>query len=215
MEKRKAAWTEEQVMRTLEALQKNGMPAIYVVTKAEAVEKVAAMLREGEVISCGGSVTLVESGVRDLMKSGKYRFLDREQIPAEEVYQKTFAADVFLTSANAITEKGEIYQVDGNGNRVAAMIYGPKRVIVVAGCNKLVPDVPAAVERVKCVAAPLNAKRLHTGTPCEELGHCCAEGKDMTAGCRSERRMCCQYVVTGYQRTPRIRVILVGETLGY
>lgn len=215
MEKRKAAWTEEQVMRTLEELQKNGMPAIYVATKAEAVEKVAAMLREGEVISCGGSVTLVESGVRDLMKSGKYRFLDREQIPAEGVYQKTFAADVFLTSANAITEKGEIYQVDGNGNRVAAMIYGPKRVIVVAGCNKLVPDVPAAVERVKCVAAPLNAKRLHTGTPCEELGHCCAEGKDMTAGCRSERRMCCQYVVTGYQRTPRIRVILVGETLGY
>ena len=118
-------------------------------------------------------------------------------------------------SANAITEDGELYNVDGNGNRVAALIYGPKRVIVVAGVNKLVRDLDEAISRVKCMAAPANGVRLQTHTPCSRMGRCSgAEGR-MTAGCASERRMCCQYVVTGYQREDRIRVVLVGEELGY
>ena len=160
-------------------------------------------------------MTLAECGVRDLLKSGEYNFLDRETADAQEVYRKTFSADAFLMSANAITEDGELYNVDGNGNRVAALIYGPKRVIVVAGVNKLVRDLDEAISRVKCMAAPANGVRLQTHTPCSRMGRCSGADGRMTAGCASERRMCCQYVVTGYQREDRIRVVLVGEELGY
>lgn len=206
---------EAQVERTMKALAKNQMPAVYAPTKAAAVKAVEAMLQEGETISCGGSVTLAESGIRDLMKSGRYQFIDREEMDPREAYLKTFDADVFLTSANAITEDGELYNVDGNGNRVAALIYGPQRVIVVAGVNKIVRNLQEAISRVKYVAAPANGVRLGTNTPCSHTGRCAQCDGGMTAGCASEKRMCCQYVVTGYQRTDRIRVVLVGEELGY
>ena len=206
---------EAQVERTMKALAKNQMPAVYAPTKAAAVKAVEAMLQEGETISCGGSVTLAESGIRDLMKSGRYQFIDREEMDPREAYLKTFDADVFLTSANAITEDGELYNVDGNGNRVAALIFGPRRVIVVAGVNKIVKDLDQAIARVKTLAAPANGVRLGTGTPCSRLGCCAACDGRMTSGCASEKRMCCHYVVTGYQRTDRIRVVLVGEDLGY
>ena len=204
-----------QVERTLKALAKNRIPAMYVANREEAVKAVKEMLHPGEVVSCGGSMTLAETGVRDLLKNGEYEFLDRESMDPQEAYRKTFSADVFLTSSNAITEEGELYNVDGNGNRVAALIFGPKRVIVVAGVNKIVRDLEEAVLRVKCMAAPANGVRLETHTPCSRIGRCAAWDGSMTAGCASEKRMCCQYVVTGYQRTDRIRVILVGEELGY
>ena len=141
-----------------------------------------------------------------------------EQLPTlvlEDPSASNMASDVFLTSANAITEEGELYNVDGNGNRVAALIYGPQRVIVVAGVNKIVRNLQEAISRVKYVAAPANGVRLGTNTPCSHTGRCAQCEGGMTAGCASEKRMCCQYVVTGYQRTDRIRVVLVGEELGY
>ena len=206
---------QARVERTLKALAKNRIPAVFVPTCQEAVQAVKELLSPGDVVSCGGSMTLEECGVRDLLKSGEYEFLDREAMDPQEAYRRTFSADVFLMSANAITEGGELYNVDGNGNRVAALIYGPKRVIVVAGVNKLVRDLDEAISRVKCMAAPANGVRLQTHTPCSRMGRCSgAEGR-MTAGCASERRMCCQYVVTGYQREDRIRVVLVGAELGY
>ena len=195
---------QAQVERTLKALAKNRIPAVYVPSRKDAVEAVKQMLHPGDVVSCGGSMTLVETGVRDLLKSGDYEFLDRETMDQQEAYRRTFSADVFLTSSNAITEEGELYNVDGNGNRVAALIFGPKRVIV-----------DEAILRVKCMAAPANGVRLETRTPCSRIGRCAACDGSMTAGCASEKRMCCQYVVTGYQRTDRIRVVLVGEELGY
>ena len=200
MDQNVKAIREAQVERTLKALAKNRIPAVFVATKEEAVEAVRGMLKPGDVVSCGGSMTLAESGVRDLLKSGEYEFLDREAMDPQEAYRRTFSADVFLMSANAITEDGELYNVDGNGNRVAALIYGPKRVIVVAGVNKLVRDLDEAVSRVKCMAAPANGVRLQTHTPCSRMGRCSGADGRMTAGCASERRMCCQYVVTGYQR---------------
>lgn len=206
---------QAQVERTLKALAKNRIPAVYVPSREEAVKTVKGMLKPGDVVSCGGSMTLVETGIRDLLKSGDYQFLDRETMDQQEAYRKTFSADVFLMSANAITEEGELYNVDGNGNRVAALIFGPKRVIVVAGVNKLVRNLDEAITRVKCVAAPANGVRLETRTPCSRMGQCAVWDGPMTAGCASEKRMCCQYVVTGYQRTDRIRVVLVGEELGY
>ena len=220
MDQNKEFVCQARVERTLKALAKNRIPAVYVPNREEAVKTVESMLRPGDVVTCGGSMTLAESGVRDLLKSGDYQFLDREIMDPEEVYRRTFSADVFLMSANAITEEGQLYNVDGNGNRVAALIYGPKRVIVVAGINKLVPNLEAAIARVKCMAAPANGVRLETRTPCSRLGRCasCQGGEtvnSMTEGCASEKRMCCQYVVTGYQRTDRIRVVLVGEELGY
>lgn len=215
MDSNKLFVTEERIRRTMEALKKNRIQAVYAPTCMEAVREVEALMKEGDTISCGGSVTLAESGVRELMKSGRYNFLDRENMPPQEAYLKTFSADVFLTSANAITENGELYNVDGNGNRVAALIYGPKRVIVVAGCNKIVSDLEEAIARVKSMAAPANGKRLDTHTPCALTGRCAACDGGMTAGCSSENRMCCQYVVTGYQRSDRIKVVLVGEDIGY
>lgn len=215
MESNKQFVLEAKVERTMKALAKNRMPAVYAPTKEAAVKAVQALLKDGDVISCGGSVTLAESGVRSLMQSGAYEFIDREKIPPEEAYLRTFSADVFLTSANAITEDGELYNVDGNGNRVAALIYGPKKVIVVAGINKIVRDLDEAVLRVKTMAAPANGVRLETRTPCSRMGRCTACDGRMTSGCASDRRMCCQYVVTGYQRADRIRVVLVGEELGY
>ncbi len=206
---------QAQVERTMKALAKNRIPNVFVPTRQDAVKAVEQLLSPGDVVTCGGSMTLRETGVWDLMKNGPYEFLDRETMPQEEVYRKTFSADVFLTSANAITEHGELYNVDGNGNRVAALIFGPKRVIVVAGINKIVRNLDQAILRVKTMAAPANGVRLETRTPCSRIGQCAACEGGMTDGCASERRMCCQYVVTGYQRTDRIRVVLVGESLGY
>lgn len=206
---------EAQVQRTLKALAKNRIPGMYVPTKEDAVKAVKEMLQPGDVVSCGGSMTLVETGVKDLLKSGEYQFLDRDTMDPQEAYRQTFSADVFLTSSNAITEEGELYNVDGNGNRVAALIFGPKRVIVVAGVNKIVRNLDEAIQRVKYLAAPANGVRLETHTPCSRMGRCAVCDGSMTGGCASDKRMCCQYVVTGYQRTDRIRVVLVGEELGY
>lgn len=215
MDQNKGFVWQARVERTLKALAKNRIPAVYVPNREEAVKTVESMLRPGDVVTCGGSMTLAETGVMDLLKSGAYEFLDRTVMDPQEVYRRTFSADVFLTSANAITEEGELYNVDGNGNRVAALIYGPQRVIVVAGVNKIVRNLQEAISRVKYVAAPANGVRLGTNTPCSHTGRCAKCEGGMTAGCASEKRMCCQYVVTGYQRTDRIRVVLVGEELGY
>ncbi len=213
---------KKRLEKTAEALRRNNMEAYVTENSAEAVEKVRELLHKGDSISCGGTVTLEECGVKELMRSGDYDFIDRSkaQTPeeAEEVYRRTFCCDTFLTSANAVTECGEIYNVDGNSNRVAAIAYGPKNVIFVVGYNKIVPTIADAVTRVKKVCAPANGARLGTGTPCEKTGECisCKTGGDVAKGCLSERRMCCNYLVSAYQRHKnRFKVILVAEELGY
>lgn len=215
---------EERIARTMEALRSNRMEAYYVRTKEEAAGQVSALLREGDVIAAGGSVTLQETGIKDMLRRGPYRFLDRDRegltrSEVEDIYRAAFGADAYLCSANAITERGELYNVDGNSNRVAAILYGPKSVIVVAGCNKIVPDLAAAVRRVKAKAAPENCTRLSCETFCRKTGECVSlrqESSEMPEGCRSEARICCNYVVSAYQRQQgRIKVVLVGEPLGY
>ena len=208
----------------MEALRANRLEAYYVETKEEAAGQAAALLREGDVIAAGGSMTLGETGIREMLRRGPYRFLDRDRAglsreQVEEIYREAFRADAYLCSANAVTERGELYNVDGNSNRVAAILYGPKSVIVVAGCNKIVPDLAAAVHRVKTQAAPKNCARLSCATFCREAGECVSlrqDSPEMPEGCRSEARICCNYVVSAYQRQQgRIKVILVGEPLGY
>lgn len=211
MDKNLRAVLETRVDRAIKALERNNMPARFVPDSKAAVRAVEDLLHEGDTVACGGSVSLLESGVKELMQSGRYHFIDREKDDPLEA----FRADAFLMSSNAITENGELYNVDGFGNRVAALIYGPKQVIVVAGVNKLVRDLDEAVLRVKTVAAPANGMRIGARTPCALTGECSACNGGVTAGCSAEKRMCCHYVVTGFQRRERIRVILVGENLGY
>ena len=205
--------------RTVKALRENRMDACWVRTKADALAKVKELLPKGAVVSNGGSMTLSECGIMDLLRSGDYEFLDRAAVPQEELpklFRKVFSADAYLMSSNAVTEQGELYNVDGNGNRVSALIFGPESVIVVAGANKIVPDTPSAVQRVKRLAAPVNAMRLHQDTRCAKCGTCAGVRGDLAAGCKAEQRICCSYVVSGYQRFPnRIKVILVAENLGY
>ena len=210
---------ELKIRRTMAALEKNNMHAYYAPSSADAMNIVESLLKEGDTISCGGSVTLDATGVKALMRSGKYNFLDREAVATDAerqvIYRKTFSADAFLTSSNAITENGELYNIDGGGNRVAAMLFGPEKVIVVAGYNKIVRDLEAAAVYVKSLTTPANALRLHLDTPCTHAA-CPGTDGDMCAGCRSENRICSLYTVMAYQRNKnRVHVVLVGEEVGY
>ena len=201
----------QRMERTADALRKNNMEATCVKTAQDVVPVVRSLLHPGDVVSNGGSVSLAETGVMDLLRSGEYRFLDREGLSGDElgrVYRDAVSADAYFASANAVTDAGEIFNVDGNGNRVAAIAFGPKKVILVVGCNKLVADLHEAETRLETLAAPANTKRLSCATPCRETGVC--------AHCHSPARVCCTYTVQRFQRQKgRIHVILVAEPLGF
>lgn len=209
------------VEKVLENLKKNNMDAYFLESKEQVVPLVESLLKEGCTVSIGGTMTAKETGVTELLKSGKYNFLDRarEGITPEEVkqvYRDTFSADAYICSANAVTEQGELVNVDGNANRIAALLFGPDQVIVIAGINKIVKDAESGFKRVKEVAAPLNTKRLDCATYCREKGVCVALDGGLASGCGSKQRICCNYLVCGPQRIPgRIKVILVNEKLGY
>ena len=214
--------TLAQLEPIAEALRKNNMTAYCVKSKEEVVPLVKNLLHRGEAVAVGGSMSLFETGVIDLLRSGDYRFLDRyaknltpEEL--EDIYRNSLLADVFLCSSNAVTQNGELYNVDGRSNRIAPIAFGPKTVVMVVGCNKIVEDLSAASRRVKTVAAPLNAKRLHCQTYCAIKGVCQAvDGKEYTDGCGSPGRICVNYLISARQRIPnRIHVILVGESLGF
>lgn len=215
---------KSSIEKTIENLKRNKMAAYYVDTKEQACELVKTLINKDDVISSGGSVTLKETGVYDIITSSDYNYLDRSREgitreEVEEVYRKTFCADAFFTSSNAITENGELYNVDGNSNRVAAILYGPKSVIVVCGYNKIVKNIDEAAKRVKCIAAPKNTVRLNIDTYCSNTGKCVSLNEDnpeLCAGCHSDGRICCNYVVCAQQRHPdRIKVIIIGEEYGY
>ena len=209
------------IQKVMENLRKNNFKVSYVATKAEVVPLIDSLTEPGSSAAVGGSVTLSETGVLEHLRSGKYRFFDRyaaglTEEERAEVFRQSAFADYFFCSSNAITEDGKLYNVDGNGNRIAALIYGPKQVIVVAGVNKIVPDLDAAVRRVKTVAAPKNAARLHCATYCANAGRCVKADAPAGEGCDSPARICCDYLVSAQQRVKdRIHVILVGEDCGY
>lgn len=215
----------ENVSRVIKSLEGNNIDAVYAETKAEVCEIVKNLLFEGAVITAGGSVSLKESGVWDIIDSPEYDFRDRTaagitEEERTEAYKAAIGCDFFFCSTNALTEKGELVNVDGNANRISSIAFGPKKVIMVVGVNKLVKDIEEGLLRIKKIAAPKNAVRLNTGTPCQKLGHCIALEKSdcpaMTDGCKSPRRMCIEYLVSGFQKEKgRINVILCGETLGY
>lgn len=213
--------TLSQLKLVADALEKNNIHTYCVENKEQVVPLLSTLLHEGDTIAVGGSMSLQEAGVMKLLRSGKYNFLDRDRqgiTPDErlECMKQSLSAKVFLCSSNAVTRNGELYNVDGKGNRVAALCFGPEKVILVVGCNKIVEDLPAAIKRVKTVAAPLNTKRLNCQTPCALTGHCLFPDGTMAQGCASPQRICVTSVTSAFQREKdRISVILVGETLGY
>ncbi len=204
---------EKRALRTIDNLEKNNMKGYFVQNEEGAIEKIGEIIKEGDTVSLGGSMTLFETGIIEFLRSGKYNFLDRYQeglTPKDikKIYRESFSADAYFTSTNALTEEGELYNVDGRGNRVAAMIYGPDKVIVVVGINKIVKNLDDAIMRNREIAAPANAKRLNRKTPCSEVGYC--------MDCSSKERICSDYVVIKKQMdADRIHVIIVNKELGY
>ncbi len=202
-------------------LEQNNMKAFVAKDKTQALEIVKTLIPNGATVAVGGSVTLNECKILDYLRNGNFNFLDRykpdltqEQI--REIYCKSFSADVYLCSSNAITKKGELYNVDGNANRIGAICYGPKSVIMIVGKNKIVENIDEAIKRVKTIAAPKNTKRLNCQTYCNEKGVCMGLEGEMCDGCNSPQRICANYLVSAKQRQKdRIKVILVDEILGY
>lgn len=176
------------------------------------VKAITQTMEDGSVISWGGSESIKECGLMDAVKSGNFTLIDRLAAKSFEeaaaLYAKTVLSDYYLMSTNAITYDGELINIDGNGNRVACLIHGPRHVIMVVGMNKLVPDVQSGCARVRNMAAPANAKRLKRQTPCFENGRC--------GDCLSGDCMCNHIVITRRSGVPgRIKIYFVAQELGY
>ena len=209
-----ALWVNEQkILRTISSLEKNNMNGYLVTSKDELIKKVENIVAPKSKVSCGGSMTLFEVGMIEHLRSGRYEFLDRyrdgiTQDEVNEVFRQAFYCDAYFVSSNAITEDGQIYNVDGNGNRVAAMLFGPSKVIIIVGANKIVSTIDDAIKRNREVSAPANARRLNKETPCKKIGYC--------IDCNSKERLCNEYTVIKRQMNKdRIHVIFMNENLGY
>ena len=215
----------EKIASVIKALNKNNMAAVFCEKKEEIAPLVEQMLFDGCVITAGGSVSLKESGVWDLISRENYKFLDRSKQgispeEQEDAFKAAIGCDFFFCSTNALTENGELVNVDGFCNRISSIAFGPKKVIMVVGINKIVPDVNEGFLRIKREVAPKNCVRLGIDSPCAKLGHCISleksDSPNITDGCAIAGRICCSYIVNAHQRIKdRITVILCGEPLGY
>lgn len=185
--------------------------AYYCETKEEALRLALSLIPEGDSVGWGGTLTCQQIGLLDAVRAGNFRPIDRDACKTpekrEEAMRLSLLADTFLTSANAISMDGQMVNIDGNGNRVAAIVYGPKQVIVVAGMNKVEDTLEAAVTRARTVAAPMNQQRFGLPNPCGATGMC--------ADCKSETSICNHILITRHCRpVGKIKFILVGEDLG-
>ncbi len=198
--------------RLIKQLQRRHITAYYCPTAAEAVQQVSSLIADGSSVTWGGSMTIRDIGIPQALRDrGTLEVLDRDLITDRDevvrIYERAFTADVYLSSANAISEDGVIVNIDGNGNRVAAITWGPKQVIFIIGLNKVAQTVEAALQRARSTAAPVNAARFDIQTPCQLDGVC--------HNCNSPESICNH--VHFLRNSPRGRhtVVLVGESLGY
>jgi len=186
---------------------------ISVNTKEEATKEILKLIPEKSTIGYSGSMTLEQIGILDLIRNKNYVLFDRAKITkyTKESYNlghKAQHANYFLTSSNAITKTGEIINTDRTGNRVSSMIYGPDKVIIIVGKNKIVNTIEEGLDRIKKIAAPLNAKRLKLNTPCTKTNKC--------MNCNSQESICCSTVIIRRQfKKDRITIIIINENLGY
>ncbi len=208
-------WINELKIKDLmKVLEERDFDPIFAKDKDEARKIVMDMIPEGAKIAVGGSVTLNETGILDEIRSSKYNFIDRYNTPNFEAmldkYREGYTADVFVSSTNAITMEGQLVNIDCTGNRSGQMAFGPKKVIVVAGVNKIVDTLEDGLKRAKSVA-PMNARRITHKTPCATDDNCkCTE-------CRGHARVCNVIgIIDGCHYFPkRISVVLIPEDIGY
>ena len=194
-----------------ENLKKRHFEAYYCENKAQALEKAMELIPDGVTIGWGGAMSAQQIGLFDALRNRNVTLLDRDKAAdAQErgaLMKRSLMADVFLTGANALSLDGQMVNIDGNGNRVAAIVYGPDSVIVIAGMNKVMDSLEQAVDRARTVAAPANAQRFNIATPCKAAGSC--------HNCTSPDCICNQLLITRHCRPAgRIKFILVGEDLG-
>mgnify|MGYP003296704663 CR=1 FL=1 len=203
---------EKTAKSIIENLEKRNMKGYYCNTKEECAELILSLLNKGDTVTWGGSESLKQCGIPSLVKqSGEYNVLDRAEYTPETIrsyYEKAFSANAYLMGTNAITLDGILVNIDGEGNRVSSLIFGPEKVFVIAGMNKVVTHAGEALDRIRNIASPPNTIRLNKNTPCSKTGKC--------GNCLSPDCICSQIVYTRRSRAQgRIQVILVGESLGF
>ena len=209
MDKNNVKRNELLAKTVIKGLASRNMTGYYAEDKEAALKLALSLIPEESTVTMGGGMSVWEIGLVDALKAGNYRFIDRAAYAnPREAMLLAYDADVFLASTNAITEDGILVNIDGNANRVSAMAYGPKKLVLIVGMNKITPDLDSAMKRARSVAAPTNVQRFGLNTPCSHTGAC--------ADCKSPDTICCQFLITRYSRhKDRIHVILVGDNLGY
>ncbi|MFV0393629.1 MAG: lactate utilization protein [Coprobacillaceae bacterium] len=201
------------IEKLINNIQTNHMMGYFVEDERELILLLKKLVVEKSSVGCGDSITLEQTGVFDFFRNGKYHFYDKHQKTLtskekREIYIKNFSVDTFISSSNAISEDGKIFNIDGNGSRIAPIIYGPKQVIIVVGINKIVPTVEEAIKRTREIAAPMDAKRLDKNTPCTKTGKC--------FDCTHPQRICNDFVlITGQFDKEQIKIVIVNKKLGY
>ena len=195
--------------KVIKGLESRNMSGYWAESKKEALNLALSLIPEGSTVTMGGAMSAHEIGLVDALKKGNYNFIDRDACADKRAAMlAAYDADVFLSSANAITEDGIMVNIDGNSNRVSAIAQGPRKVVFIVGMNKVCPDPDTAMKRARNVAAPINAQRFGLNTPCAKTGAC--------MDCKSPDTICCQFLITRFSRhKDRIHVILVNDNLGF
>ena len=195
--------------KVIKGLQSRNMSGYYAATKEDALKIALELIPEGSTATMGGGVSVQEIGLVNALKEGNYNFIDRNEMPDKQAAMlMAFNADVYLASCNAITEDGVLVNIDGNANRVAALAFGPRKVVFIVGMNKVCDDIDGAMKRARNVAAPTNAQRFGLSTPCAKTGSC--------MNCKSPDTICCNFLITRFSRQKdRMHVILVNDDLGF
>ena len=195
--------------KVIRGLASRNMIGYYAEDRSAALAQALALIPENASVTMGGCMSAQEIGLVDAVKNGPYNFIDRDAFADRRAAMlAAYDADVFLSSVNAMTEDGELVNIDGNANRVSAIAQGPKQVLFIVGMNKVCADLDAAMKRARNVAAPINAQRFGLSTPCSKTGAC--------MNCKSPDTICCQFLITRFSRhAGRIHVILVNDGLGF
>lgn len=195
--------------KVIEGLGSRNMTGYYAKDKEEALKLALELIPKGCSVTMGGCMSAQEIGLTDAVKTSDYRYIDRNAAADKRAAElETYGADVFISSANAMTDDGVLVNIDGNSNRVSAIAYGPKKVVFIVGINKICSDIDSALKRARNVAATTNVQRFGLSTPCTRTGTC--------FNCKSPDTICCQFLITRYSRhKDRIHVILVNDTLGF
>ena len=195
--------------KVIEGLASRNMTGYYAADKEAALQLALSLIPEGSTVTMGGGMSVHEIGLPAALKEGNYNFIDRDEMKDKRAAMlAAYDADFFLMSTNAMTQDGILVNIDGNSNRVSALAQGPRKVIIIAGMNKVCDDVDGAMKRARNVAAPINAQRFGLNTPCAKTGAC--------MDCKSPDTICCQFLITRYSKHPgRIQVILVNDNLGF